>query len=144
MYGKEEFIHPTYQYPISSSPPPRPFWRTPKGILIICFVALLVVGGAVGGAVGGTLSKKTSSSDGADQQPALGSNEQGSATSLTYPGQRPDPTSSSSCVPVPTTSSPSTSSGGGVGARGYLRRQDGQGAGINGCSGLEEPPAVPN
>ncbi|KAG8720638.1 hypothetical protein FRC08_018633 [Ceratobasidium sp. 394] len=57
--------------------PPKPFWKTTKGLIILAVVALVIIAAAVGGGVGGSVGKHKNNNA---VVPASGSSTTGSST----------------------------------------------------------------
>ncbi|CUA71568.1 hypothetical protein RSOLAG22IIIB_04688 [Rhizoctonia solani] len=82
-------------------PTKKPFWKTPKGIIILVVLGMAVIAAVVGGAVGGTVGKnKNKTSDNASDGAAGGSGGN-SISSTTVPTH------------ITTAQTPSETSGGG-------------------------------
>ncbi|KAB5593764.1 hypothetical protein CTheo_2844 [Ceratobasidium theobromae] len=54
-------------------PPKQPFWKTPKGLIIIAVVVIVIIAVAVGGGVGGAASRNKNNSNDTSNSPIQGS-----------------------------------------------------------------------
>ncbi|EUC54130.1 transmembrane protein, putative [Rhizoctonia solani AG-3 Rhs1AP] len=76
----------------------KPFWKTPKGIIILAVLALVVIAAVVGGAVGGTVGKNKNDNPG-EVFPGSGSNNTSPTTTNTNTVQPPSETTGGGDTP---------------------------------------------
>ncbi|KAJ1300695.1 hypothetical protein OPQ81_002342 [Rhizoctonia solani] len=100
-------------YDSVTQPQKKPFWKTPKGLIILAVLAVAVIAAVVGGAVGGTVGKNKSSeqNNSANNGLGVGSGSEGHVTASTTSAAQPPGETVGGGGGVGGGSSPTTTSG---------------------------------